>query len=59
MNARAARAPFFQGLCNCFISPNQLVVNQNHERNSSQRAVLYVFLNIEISMLVTFHWRWV
>ena len=36
-------------------SPNQLVVDQKHERNSSQRAVLYIFQNIEISILVIFH----
>ena len=27
----------------------------DHERSSSQRAVLYIFQNIEILMLVTFH----
>ena len=43
------------GSCNCFISPNQLVVDQKHGRNNSQRAVLYIFRNIEISILVTFH----
>ena len=43
------------GLCNCFIYPNQLVVDQKHERNSSQRALLYIFRNIEILTLVTFH----
>ena len=30
-----------RGLCNCFISRNQLVSDQKHEHNSSQRAVLY------------------
>ena len=39
----------------CFISPNKLVVDQKHEGDSSQRAVLYIFQNIEISILVTFH----
>ena len=48
-----------QGSCNCFISQNQLVVDQKHERSSRQRAALYIFRNIEISILVTFHWRWV
>ena len=43
------------GLVDCFISSNHFVVDQKHERNSSQRAVLYIFQNIEISMLVTFH----
>ena len=38
-----------------FISPNQFVLDQKHEYNSSQRAVLYIFGNIEISILVTFH----
>ena len=37
------------------LSPNQLVVDQKHERNSSQRDVLYIFRNIEMSILVTFH----
>ena len=32
------------GSCNCFISPNKLVVDQKHERNCSQRAVSYIFL---------------
>ena len=27
--------------CECFISPNQLVVGQKHERNRSKNAVLY------------------
>ena len=31
------------------MSPNQLVGDQKHERNNSQRAVLYIFQNIEIS----------
>ena len=39
----------------CFISPNQFVVDQKHECNSGQRAVLYIFRNIEISILVTVH----
>ena len=43
------------GLVYCFISPNQLVVDQKQEGNSCQRAVLYIFRNIEISRLVTFH----
>ena len=45
--------------CNCFISPNQLVSDQKHERDSSQRAALFIFLNIKTLILVTFHWRWV
>ena len=44
-----------QGSCNCFISHSQLVVDHKHERSSSQRVVLYIFRNIEISILVTFH----
>ena len=32
----------------CFISPNQSVVDQKDECNSSYRAVLYVFQNVEI-----------
>ena len=32
--------------CNCFISPNQIVVDQKHERSSSQRAVLNIFSKI-------------
>ena len=43
------------GLMEHFISRNQFVVDQKHERNSSQRAVFYIFQNIEISMLVIFH----
>ena len=35
----------FQGSWNCFISPNQSVVDQNYERNSSHRAILYQILN--------------
>ena len=31
------------------------VVHRKHERNSSQRSALYIFQNVEISMLVTFH----
>ena len=50
-----ARASQFQGSWNCFISRNQFVLDQKHERNSSQRDELYIFQNIEISMLVTFH----
>ena len=38
-----------------FFSPNQFVVDQKHERNSSPRAVFYIFQNIDISMMVTFH----
>ena len=43
-----------KGSCNCFISPKQFVGDQKHERNSSQRAVSYIFQNIESSILVTF-----
>ena len=43
------------GLCNCFISLTKLVGDQKHEHNSSQRAVLYIFRNIEILILVAFH----
>ena len=43
------------GLVELFYLSNQFVVFQRHESNSSQRAVLYIFQNNEISMLVTFH----
>ena len=43
------------GLCNCFISLTQLVGDQKQEHNISQRAVLYIFRNIEISILVAFN----
>ena len=43
------------GLMELSFSPNQFVVDQKHELNSSQRSVLYIFQNIENSMLVTFH----
>ena len=54
INACASRAQL-HGSCDCFISPNQLVVDQKHEHNSSQRAVLYIFRNIKTLILVTFH----
>ena len=38
-----------------FSSPNQSTVDQKHEHKSSRRAVLYIFQNIEIWILVTFH----
>ena len=41
--ARASRAPYFRGSWNCFISPNQSVVDQKHEGKSSHGAVLYIF----------------
>ena len=40
---------------NCFFSPNQSVIDQKHEHKSSHRAALYIFKNIEIYKLVTFH----
>ena len=36
------------GFVKLFISPNQSVVAQKHERKSRHRAVLYIFQNIEI-----------
>ena len=36
-------------------SPNQSAVDQIHDCKSSRPAVLYIFKNIEILVLVTFH----
>ena len=49
------KCTYHSSRANCFISPNELVVDQKHECNNSQRAVLHIFRNIEISILVTFH----
>ena len=48
IKASASRAPWFQCSCNCFISPNQYVADQKHERKSNHGAVVYIFQNIEI-----------
>ena len=53
--ARASRAPWFQGSWNSLFDPDQSVVDQKHERKSSSRGVLYIFQNIGIWILVTFH----
>ena len=52
---RASRAPYFQDPWNFYFSTNQSALHQKHERKSSRRAVLYIFQNIEIWILITFH----
>ena len=38
-----------------FFSPNQSAIEQKHEWKSSCQSILYIFQNIEIWILVTFH----
>ena len=40
---------------NWYFSPHQSAVDQKHECKSSRRAVLYIFQNVDILILVTFH----
>ena len=48
IKAQASCAPEFQGLWNCFISPNKFVNDQKHEcYKSCKRDVLYNFRNID------------
>ena len=58
-NARAAAAPWLQGKENGFIALGVSVVDQKHEMQSNCPDSFYNFQNIEISKVVSFHWRWV
>ena len=48
-----------QGKENGFIALGVSVVDQKYEMQSSCPDSFYNFQNIEISKVVTFHWRWV
>ena len=43
MKCTCTTCTIFPGLEELFISPNQFIFDQKHERNSSQRTVLYIF----------------
>ena len=53
--ARESRAPYFQGSENWILSTNQYAVDKKYERQSSHRAVSYIFQNIEVRIMVTFY----
>ena len=58
-NAHATAPSKMQGKENGFIALGVSVVDQKHEMQSNCPDSFYNFQNIEISKVVTFHWRWV